>query len=120
MILVVVQTPHLFLSIVRAMESTVQELSFLLTSKLHSLHLRELFSLAFLAYFSYWALVYIYRITFHPLAKFPGPKLAAISYWYEAWYDVFPHSGRYLWKIQELHEQYGKRTRVSVNTVSLI
>lgn len=47
-----------------------------------------------------------YRLFLHPLAKFPGPKLAAISTLYEGYYDVV-HQGRYLWQIEKLHKQYG-------------
>lgn len=48
----------------------------------------------------------LYRIYFSPLSKFPGPKLAAATLWYEFYYDVIL-KGRYEWKIEELHEQYG-------------
>ena len=51
----------------------------------------------------------IYRLSFHPLAKFPGPKLAAASYWYEYYHNVVL-PGRYLWKIKALHQIYGKRS----------
>lgn len=47
-----------------------------------------------------------YRLYFHPLAKFPGPKLAAATRWYEAYYDVVCR-GRYTFKIAELHKKYG-------------
>ena len=51
----------------------------------------------------------LYRLYLSPLAKFPGPKLAAATLWYEFYYDVVKR-GRYTWKIQELHEQYGMRS----------
>jgi hypothetical protein len=46
------------------------------------------------------------RLVLSPVAKFPGPKLAALTFWYEFYYDVI-QPGRYTWKIKELHEQYG-------------
>ena len=48
----------------------------------------------------------LYRLYLHPLAKFPGPKLAALTYWYEIYYDVI-QPGRFVWKIKSLHEEYG-------------
>ena len=47
-----------------------------------------------------------YRLFLHPLAKFPGPKLAALSRFYEAYYDVV-QNGQYTFKIAELHKEYG-------------
>jgi hypothetical protein len=49
----------------------------------------------------------IRRLWFHPLAHIPGPKLAALTWWYEFYYDGI-QQGRYVFKIQELHKQYGK------------
>jgi len=48
----------------------------------------------------------VYRLYFHPLSKFPGPRLAAATLWYEAYYDVIKQ-GQYTFKIKELHKQYG-------------
>ena len=49
----------------------------------------------------------LYRSFLHPLSKFPGPRLAALTFCYEYYYEVFPHTGRYMWKIKQLHEKYG-------------
>lgn len=48
----------------------------------------------------------VYSVYFGPLAKFPGPKLAAATLWYEFYYDVIL-KGRYTFKIKELHGKYG-------------
>jgi hypothetical protein len=71
-------------------------------------------------YFSLWALAvqagglfciwkllqFLYRVTLHPLAKFPGPKLAAMTYYYEFYYDGIK-IGMYTAEIESMHEQYG-------------
>ena len=36
----------------------------------------------------YFAVLVLYRILLSPIAKFPGPKLAAATYLYEGYYDV--------------------------------
>jgi hypothetical protein len=56
----------------------------------------------------------IYRLTLHPLARFPGPKLAAISRYYEAYYDVV-QNGQYTFKIKEMHEKYGRTQHKSLH-----
>ncbi|KAI1441145.1 cytochrome P450 [Annulohypoxylon stygium] len=53
----------------------------------------------------YFATLAFYRLFLHPLSRFPGPKLAAISRWYEAYYDVI-QNGQYTFKIAELHKIY--------------
>ena len=51
----------------------------------------------------------VYRLYLSPLAKFPGPTLAAATLWYEYYYDVVKR-GRYTWKINDLHARYGAVT----------
>lgn len=56
----------------------------------------------------YHVIVLLYNISpFHPLAAFPGPRVAAAAYWYEAYYDWWL-VGRYTHEIRRMHEKYGK------------
>lgn len=48
----------------------------------------------------------IFRAYFSPLSKFPGPKLAAITYFYEFYYDWWL-SGQHIFEIERLHNKYG-------------
>ncbi|KAH7378902.1 cytochrome P450 family protein [Cadophora sp. MPI-SDFR-AT-0126] len=52
------------------------------------------------------------RLVFSPLAAFPGPKLAALTNWYEFYYDVILQ-GQFTFKIQELHKKYGLIIRIT-------
>ncbi|KAK5096990.1 hypothetical protein LTR70_002207 [Exophiala xenobiotica] len=54
----------------------------------------------------------VYRLYLSPLAKFPGPRLAALTLWYEFYYDVVQR-GRYTWKIREMHRTYGPIVRIN-------
>ncbi|RLL96210.1 hypothetical protein CFD26_104014 [Aspergillus turcosus] len=54
----------------------------------------------------------IYRLYLHPLRSFPGPRLAACTFWYEFYYDVIL-GGQYTFKIRRLHEQYGPIVRIN-------
>ncbi|KAL5414760.1 hypothetical protein PMIN04_008884 [Paraphaeosphaeria minitans] len=56
--------------------------------------------------------VAVYRLLYSPIARFPGPRLAALTFWYEFYYDVVC-TGRYSWRIQELHRKYGPIVRIN-------
>jgi len=59
-------------------------------------------------YAGYKVLVALYNISpLHPLSRFPGPKLAAAGYFYEAYYD-WMRGGRYTQEIKRMHEKYGE------------
>jgi hypothetical protein len=51
--------------------------------------------------------VAIYRLFFHPLNEFPGPRLARITTLYKTYYEVVK-GGELLQKIRELHAVYGE------------
>lgn len=50
----------------------------------------------------------VHRLFFSPIAKFPGPKIAAVTSWYELYYDVVK-KGKYLFEIEKMHDKYGMR-----------
>jgi hypothetical protein len=50
--------------------------------------------------------VAIHRLYFSRYAKFPGPKLAGLTYGYMFYYDAIGGKGQYMHKIKEIHEEY--------------
>ena len=63
---------------------------------------------AVVALVAYYIIVAIYRLTFHPLAKIPGPKLAAVSLLYQTYYSTRNGRSIFYAQIALLHKQYGK------------
>ena len=57
---------------------------------------------------AYPVLLVIYRLTLHPLAKYPGPRIAAATKWYEFYYDCIKGGGGlFSYEIDRMHEYYG-------------
>ena len=54
----------------------------------------------------------IYRLYLSPISSFPGPKLAALTLWYEFYYDVVL-GGQYLFHLRDLHAKYGPIIRIN-------
>ncbi|EXJ53332.1 uncharacterized protein A1O5_13425 [Cladophialophora psammophila CBS 110553] len=54
----------------------------------------------------------IYRLYCSPIAQFPGPKLAALSRWYEFYHEVALR-GQFTFHIAELHRKYGPIVRIN-------
>jgi hypothetical protein len=63
-------------------------------------------------YATYGILLALYRLYLHPLARYPGPELAAATRWYEFYFDVIER-GRFAWEIKCMHEVYGPVVRVT-------
>ncbi|ETN45628.1 uncharacterized protein HMPREF1541_09460 [Cyphellophora europaea CBS 101466] len=68
--------------------------------------------LAYLLALSSW------RLYFCPQREIPGPTFAKLTYWYEFYYDVVLGC-QYIWKIRELHEQYGPIVRINPEEVHI-
>jgi hypothetical protein len=49
----------------------------------------------------------VYRLYLHPLAKFPGPKIAAVTSFYEGYFEIVL-KGQYSKQIAKLHDEYGE------------
>lgn len=68
--------------------------------------------LAWTLYGAYW------RLYLSPIAKFPGRKLAALSFWYEFYYDVVK-GGAYVYEIERMHEEFGPIVRINPYELSI-
>ena len=79
--------------------------------------LRRPFIFIFTLSIFYTALLIVYRLKFSPIATFPGPLIAAITGWYEFYYDVVRH-GQFLYQIERLHDKYGNAIGSECNILS--
>ncbi|KAI0194231.1 cytochrome P450 [Astrocystis sublimbata] len=64
---------------------------------------------------TYWVIKVIYRLRYHPYAKYPGPRIAAVS---ELWYAYHWFTGRYPWAVEAAFKKYGDIVRVAPNELA--
>ena len=61
-----------------------------------------------LIFLLYRLLKAIYNLYFHPLHKFPGPKVAAATHLYEFYWSIV-RDGQFTWEMERMHNKYGMR-----------
>ncbi|ESK83302.1 cytochrome p450 [Moniliophthora roreri MCA 2997] len=74
--------------------------------------MNELVATLLFLYLVHNLLLAFYRVCIHPLRAFPGPKLAAMTGTYRAYYSVFGEGG-WVDHLEKLHERYGPVVRVT-------
>lgn len=56
----------------------------------------------------YGAALAIYHLYISPISHIPGPKLAALTQYYESYYDLIAGGGgNFTRQIKKLHDEYG-------------
>lgn len=69
----------------------------------------------------YGVVLAVYRLYLSPLAGFPGPKLAALTQYYEGYYDlVSGGGGNFTRRIKRMHEIYGMSTPLLISENRLL
>lgn len=76
-----------------------------------------MFFLLFASALSYVFAKTIYRLYLHPLASFPGPKLAASTSLFNAYHDILGTG--YVKLFPELHKKYGPIIRIQPNELHI-
>ncbi|KAL3477617.1 cytochrome P450 [Aspergillus californicus] len=72
-----------------------------------------------LAYVLFLLALVCYRLVFHPLSRFPGPKYAAVSRWHECYYDVYLQ-GKFIFWIEKQHKKYGPIVRIAPDELHIL
>ncbi|POR34245.1 Uncharacterized protein TPAR_05573 [Tolypocladium paradoxum] len=70
------------------------------------------------AYLLYSISLVVYRLYFSPLAKFPGSKLAAATFWYEFYHNYW-RNGQYIFEMEKMHNKHGPIIRVNPDELSI-
>ncbi|KAI0871745.1 cytochrome P450 [Hypoxylon argillaceum] len=94
------------------------EISNDITTEVREWHLSipQLLLAVALVFVAHRASIVFYRLYLHPLSRFPGPKLAAATTLYRAYYQII-RDGEHVAQATKLHEQYGPVVRIAPHTL---
>ncbi|KAF4504223.1 hypothetical protein G6O67_008399 [Ophiocordyceps sinensis] len=81
-------------------------------SLISSLAWTQLGGLAAALWLVYAVVLAVQRLYLSPIAHVPGPRLAALTQFYEFYYDIVL-GGQYSFKLLRLHEEYGDVIRIN-------
>lgn len=87
-------------------ERVLDQIEYLKAQEPKSLAWILLYTLS-LSYLAYWTVRAIYRLTLHPLARFPGPFLCKIGHLKQGYYEAFLN-GMFIHEITKYHKKYGQ------------
>ncbi|KAG5982001.1 hypothetical protein E4U55_002435 [Claviceps digitariae] len=79
---------------------------------LSSLSWEQMTAVAGVIWLLYAIAIAVQRLYLSPIAHIPGPRLAALTQYYEFYYDIVL-GGKYTFKILEMHKKYGSVVRIS-------
>ncbi|KAK5736856.1 hypothetical protein LTR17_007181 [Elasticomyces elasticus] len=66
------------------------------------------------------AFIILQRLYAHPLSNVPGPRIAALTTWWETYIDVFQGAGSQFYShLRGLHDQHGPIVRIGPNEVHI-
>ncbi|KAL3422894.1 cytochrome p450 family protein [Phlyctema vagabunda] len=77
---------------------------------------KTVLSLVSVSFVGYLCLLAVYRVTLHPLAKYPGPFLAKITDWYSVYHAWKGDRHLEFWRC---HEKYGPVFRYGPSSLSI-
>ncbi|KAL4887211.1 cytochrome P450 [Aspergillus karnatakaensis] len=98
---------------------TAIDLREVVSSSVEHAQTRSIVLFLFLSCAVYTGVKSIARLYFHPLSNIPGPMLAAISGWYDFYYNVI-HDGTYSSHWPRMHKKYDSSViRIGVNHVHI-
>lgn len=83
-------------------------MEFQLDRQYYRLKLLMLFQSCVVIWVSYGICLVVYRWKLHPLARFPGPRLTAVTKWWEFYLDVLKgEGGGFMYEVDRMHDVYG-------------